>query len=313
MDIENVFTEHLSADENQQKVFMPNEIFEDLKDNLTQSRHIAFTYSYYYLITYLYRYCKWSNFFKQGNLKEILGYRADNKAVNKIIKHNGGLLSELNYTYTTKDFPINWKFTLEDEFIEFFTVSNYDQEGELKDTFNRVYGKNFKIAVPAKAFWREPEDKETSEEYTGTFYDVSNTHLVPFDAFEFCMINKNIGVLGFYLYAYLRHKNQMFDGYDVSMENLADEVGFSSSTLEKYLDLLRKHRLVEGFINLEFESYVHGLSQEERLANTYFVNEPYQFSYVPKPYRKAKRISLDEYKKRKEQLENIKDEVDNFF
>ncbi|MFD2703928.1 hypothetical protein [Salibacterium lacus] len=297
---------YLHDESGKRKIFMPNEIFEDFKNNISKRPQRAFAYAYYYLITYLYRYCLWNPELTQSKLKEILGYAGNNKAVNYLIKQNG-VLEELNYIKTTKDIPLDWEFTDDDdrEYIEFSTVSDFEEN--ILQTLK--YPKNFKIREPYKAFWRSEED-----EHYGTFYDVSYTHQIPFRVFEFCMTNEDIGVMGFYLYAYIKSKNQIFEnGYDVSFENLADEVGFSFSATEKYLNILRRYRMVVGIVNMEFGAYVRGLPKEERWANTYFVNEPYQFSVEPMPYKKAKMISMDTYYQKKEHKEQIAEEIDDLF
>ena len=70
----------LDYHEGESKIYLPNSIFEELAYNIdiTESKrgseHIAYAYSYVYLISYLYpiiaKYCK--HLYKRGELKEIL-------------------------------------------------------------------------------------------------------------------------------------------------------------------------------------------------------------------------------------------------
>ncbi|MBD8006271.1 hypothetical protein [Bacillus norwichensis] len=52
----------LQFNEKESDVFIHNEIFEDLKKSDIRKVHIPFTYSYYYLINWLYRNTKYGSF-----------------------------------------------------------------------------------------------------------------------------------------------------------------------------------------------------------------------------------------------------------
>lgn len=62
------------------KVFLPNEIFDDLQGYITNGTHLAYAYSYYYLTHFLYRNCKYLN-------TEVF-------------------LDEIGYTESTKNIPL---------------------------------------------------------------------------------------------------------------------------------------------------------------------------------------------------------------
>jgi hypothetical protein len=187
----NEIQELLQYYEKESKVFMPNEIFIDLKGAVYNSPHLAFAYSYTYLVTWLYRYAKHMSkdgLIDNGKLKEILGYNAITKGLDYLTKKNG-LLDQLGCTETVKDFPTLWTF--EDGDLEF---EMYSENKEMLTTWN-LPGK-YSIKYPVKAFHRYDEDV-----LDGTFYEIASTHCIPFEVFMFCMSNNLIGTIGFYLYS----------------------------------------------------------------------------------------------------------------
>ncbi|MGG4039284.1 hypothetical protein [Heyndrickxia ginsengihumi] len=179
--------ESLQFNKKETNIFMPNEIFNDLQNNIKKSVHIPFAYSYYYLITWLYRYAKYGSIsIDNKNIKEILGYNKDYKPIDYIIKKNG-ILDLMEYTITTKDHPISWE--VNDNYLNFSMLSDFDEE-TIK-TIKKIKSRKYMIKFPYKSFFRTKESEEDNYE-DGTFYDVSNTHLIPFEVFMFCMSKKEI-------------------------------------------------------------------------------------------------------------------------
>ncbi|WP_409174835.1 hypothetical protein [Brevibacillus fortis] len=286
------------------KVFMPNEIFVDLKMHLKDSSHIAFAYSYYFVITYLYRNARYRNVIdksgkeieiNQSELKQILGYSKDNKTTNFIIKQNG-ILDQMGYTQTVSDFPTYierkilclGKEKLSDElYIEMYSDMDLETKKYLKE--NR---RNHKIKYPVKAFYRTPEDQKDSHQ-NGTFFFVDSTHGIPVDVFIYCMTNKEIGCVGFYLYSYLKRMNDMFEkGYDVPLERLSENTGIKPTTLDKYLDKLKAYNLISCIVR----PFVVGKPTDVKLkANTYRTHEFDQFLYTRQWYEKRKVMSYENY------------------
>lgn len=294
-------------EEHESKLYMPNEIFEDLISKVKNTPHIAFTYAYIYLITWLYRYCKYkggSDVLSNTAIKKILGYSAGTRTINYIIKKNG-LTDQIGYTVTDRDIPIGVQF--EDNELNFTLLSelddrdnpkySYANSGEkyIRDTFPM----NFTFKYPVKAFERVVDEKGNVE-IEGTYFVVENTHLVPFETFLYCMSNENINCTGFYLYCFLKHKNDIYGGYDISLEDLSEETGMAERTLDKYLGMLKKYKMIDFKHNQKF--FAIGLRQEERKANTYYVNEYQDFTDKPVHYNKIKIM------KRKEYLDMLKKE-----
>jgi hypothetical protein len=305
------------------KLFMPNEIFEDLKKNskIKNSPHIAFSYSYTYLATWIYRYAKHLStrgLIDNSIMKEILGYNPTTKGLDYLIKKNG-VLDEMNYTRTVKDFPTFVHYTHEfGSQIEFDMLSGLDEDDEedIKKEFmtlNKISRKYF-IKYPVKAFFRNWEDEEQREIYEnsedqedGTFYFIENTHLVPFEVFLFCMSNEKLGCEAFYLYSYLQYKNQIHkDGYDVSIENLAIETGLNDRTSKNYLAQLKGYRMIKCIHNQDF--FAVGMRKEDRKANTYITYDYDLFLDKPTTYKKIKVMPRKEYllKLKLEKEEEIK-------
>ena len=285
----------LQFTEAEAKVFMPNEIFEDLQNNMKKGVHIPVAYAYYYLTSYLYRQTKYDTVSIDNKMiKQILGYHADTKGIDYIIKKNG-VLDIMGYTETVKDYPVFWEF--EEEGLKFTLLSEVDEttQVDLKKNKSRKYT----IKYPVKAFNRYIDDEEMKEEYIkgyedGTFFEFDNTHLIPFEIFLYCMSNDKIGCTGFYLYSFIKMKNQHFHGkYDCSMEGLAENTGLPTSTMKESLSLLRKYKVVEGIHNQEF--FCMAYEEHMRKANSYIANEIENFTDAPVEFEKMKVLKVNEY------------------
>lgn len=285
----------LSITGRESDIFLPNEIFSDLQGYIVDSTHIALAYSYSYLIQFLYRNCKYFNteeLIDVSVIKQILGYSKSNRTMNYITK-KGGLLEEIGYLESTKNFPMAWSYENNSfEALSFFMASEMD-----KDLLPPV-PKMFFLKCPLKAFkrvvWHKKADGGIEEkEMEGTFYDVSNTHSVGFDVFMYCMANKDLGVVGFYLYSWLKHKNDLFDGYDVPLSNLSAETGIARRTLIKYMDFLKGYNMIEHQFNQEY--FVVGMFDKDRKATTYYTNSYSSFLDKPVPFEKMEVMKREEY------------------
>lgn len=277
------------------EIFLPNEIFSDLQGYITDSTQLAFAYSYSYLTQFLYRNCKYftTKELIDGNvIKEILGYSKSNRTMNYITK-KGGLLDEIGYLESTKDFPVSWDFKKDaGEGLSFFMSSEVD-----KDMLPTI-PKMFFLKRPIKAFERtilhiKKDSVVVEGDIEGTFFDTSNTHSVDFDIFAYCMANKKLGVVAFYLYSWLKHKNDMFNGYDVPISKLSAETGIARRTLIKYMDFLKGYQMISYKFNQEY--FVVGMFDKDRKATTYYTNEYAFFLDKPKSFKKMKVMNRAEY------------------
>lgn len=121
----------LSITGKESNIFLPNEIFSDLQDYITDGKEIAYAYSYIYLTQFLYRNCKYFNtkeLIDVNVIKQILGYSKSNRTMNYITK-KGGLLDEIGYLESTKDFPMTWTFEKSSgEGLSFLMSSEIDKD-----------------------------------------------------------------------------------------------------------------------------------------------------------------------------------------
>lgn len=295
-------------EEYESKIFLPNEIFEDLTNSneFKATNDISFAYSYIYLVTWLYRYCKYSETtetINQRKLKEILGYSPTNKKIDYIIKKNG-LLEEIGYLKTTTNYPVYWDFEDgnydNDDNLIGVTFETYndlkEQESESFMVKNLNMGKNFNVKYPVKSFHRNGNE----EELDGTFYNVEKTFLIPFEVFLYCMANKEIGTIGFYLYSYIKMYNQKFDdSFNASLGRLIRELRIKGRTLNKYMAGLKKYKMVKFWHNQDF--FASNLEEENRKPNSYIANDHVLFTGKPIVYDRIKVISEKEYEKMKEE------------
>ncbi|MBE1557030.1 hypothetical protein [Sporosarcina limicola] len=277
-------------EEYENKVYMPNEIFTDLQKHIKNTPHIAFSYSYIYLSHWLYRYVKHVNVgvFDVGTIKQILGYAPTNQTLNYLIK-KGGILDQIEYTESVKDFPISWTYS-DGEELEFQMASEY------RDFIDHLptVPKSFTLKYPVKGFTRVLEEDGEEYETIGTFYEVDNTHCILFDVFMDCLSNEKIGVNGFYLYSYLSHRCDIhMGGVDVSLVNLASETGISETSLDKILGALKSFNLVSFQHNQEF--FAIGMLDNDRKANTYMVNDFQDFGNTPSPFKKIEIMKKADY------------------
>lgn len=297
----------LQFNEQQSGHLMPNEIFEDLKKEVLKEKdslkriHIPFSYSYYYLISWLYRYGKYGDVpINTGILKELLMYRKTYKGINYIIKENG-FLDEIGYTNSTNDFPVGLPSRDIDN-SPLFTLMSDLNISERKYVYNRI-NKSFKAKYPIKHMHRYDDDYESGM-LTGIFYQSENTHMIDFEVFMYCMSQEGLGVVGFYLYGFIKNKNQIFrDSYNASYLTLAEEVGLAYSTMARYMKVLREYNVVTGIRNQEY--YVEGLPDEEREPNSYIANGFDAFYAKRLPISKMPVMSLEKYIEQKKGKKTI--------
>lgn len=284
-------------------IFMPNEIFTDLKECINKAPHIAFAYSYVYFTTWLYRYTKYFNvpeIIDNKKIKEVLGYSSINQTMDYLIKKDG-LLDRIGYLSSTKDFPISWNYD-EYETPSLSFLSSSQVEKEFISYFPSI-PKRYFLKYPVKAFIRHQLDNDEYEE--GTFFNVSNTHEISFEVFLHCMSTEKIGCTGFYLYSFLRHKNDLFEfGYDSSIDNLSKDTGIPKRTVTECLSLLRSYKMIDVRHNQEF--FVWGLDKSNRKANTYITMDWDFFTNTPSRFDRMKYKTKEEYElylKEKDTLE----------
>ena len=293
--------ELLHYNNKESKIFMPNEIFDDLQKEIEDGTHISFSYSYIYLCTWLYRHAKHFNpsIYDNNIIKQILGYDKSNRTLNYLIKKNG-LLDEIGYLESVRDFPISWE--LVDGEISFDMYSDYPE-------FPAKMSNRFFLKKPVFAFERVDLD-DSDYIMEGTFYNITNTHMIPFEVFLFCMSKKELGVSAFYLYSYLQHKcDTNYGKYTVSLHSISEQVKMSLTTTKKYISLLKGYKMVDFFHNQEY--FVAGANKEDRKPNTYITRKPSQFSSERVDYKRIKMLTREEYDLILQDRANLDEEIKN--
>ena len=245
------------------EIQMPNEIFDDLSDLVATEeseclngdkfitwKHKAFSYAYYYLITYIYRNVLYGIGQPEDYSQEIIinTLIAKRSKVSYITKKNGILEKQLKYVKTTNNYPVS--FYVDNKILEFKYIN------DIKDDFKSVLdfpSPNFQIREPILAFNRLDED------FTGTFYDFQSTHRIPIKTFIDVVSDKQLGYVGLYVYGFLSMMNDRYrNGYQISNKQLAKVVGCNERTVAKYTKLLES----KGFIYSRRKLYEYRLLEK---------------------------------------------------
>lgn len=238
-------------------IAMPNEIFDIIREmwnakTLKSKNHQEFVYSYYYLIAYLWRYSLYyPKGVPQSSIKEMLGYNAEEKRVNYIIKNNG-LLDEEKLTMTTTNFPISWELC--EGGVSFTHLMDYDDEAR----------STLKLHLPKNYIVKEPILHTGDHENEGIFHNAVNCHIIDSKIFALCMNKKDLGNSAFYMYGllkYMQDKNLHFNDtgfFNCSNETLTELTSWSlkkvieiTNTLQDYSLISKEQRVkVKGNVNL---------------------------------------------------------------
>lgn len=297
----------------QQKIGIPNDIFEILSkdEELMKAKapHVAVAYTYIYLVSWLYKYAKYSLLNETtdvSKIKEILGFSPIEKRINYIIKKDG-VLDRLGITKTVnfKEAPV--EFVWEDGvFLGFVSyeewIANQDSRDieEIKAIGVNYNTKRKQIKYPIFGL----DDREINgEEIPGTFYEWGYSHAVSFDVFIECMTNDDLGYTAFYIYAYLCSRCGMNGGQiEVSLDRIIEVTGIRQRTLNKYLGSLKAYGLVKCYPT----DYVIGKGEIETGASVYEVVEKENlFNKEPTKFIKRNVMTKKHYEKRQKVMKEF--------
>jgi len=316
----NKYNELLSIfnhNEKQSNVFMTNEYFEILPKLFTDEnkwKFTTFSYAYLYLNTYMYRWSTYGQYIPKVNeIKEILGLYGNDKRYNDVIKKDGILDAYgLTETVGVKDIPI---LNTVDEFegLKFDFVSDIFPDSKC-EIFKEW--KNAKCITP-KTTIKKPvlalHSNIKNDDFMGTFYNPNNFTNIPFEVFAFCMSKKELGVAGFFIYAYIKNGMETYkEEFKTSHRMIANKFGGAYTTIYDSLVALIKHGLVERFLGQE--EFSKAMPLEERQASIYTVLECAELFNKEGnvDYEKASVLTVEEYKeinKKEEKLENNIDKL----
>ncbi|WP_427124721.1 hypothetical protein ACQCPP_12405 [Priestia megaterium] len=319
----------LQINGNESHIYLPNDIFEELKV-IENVQHRAFAYSYIYLITWLWRNAKYGSLeyedMTQNKFMKILGKKGNTRL--RYITSKKGILEEIKYLETQKDFPLYARYDSHQVFsvendenicrelgdgMWFNYMSEYDDVPEVFE-YNRPPA-NYEVKKPIRGYHRNILDPEWTEEYEqggyedGTFFQYENTHEIPIEVFMYCMSKKEVGEKGFYIYAFLKSRGQLFnDVYDTPMKKLSKDLGMPDKTTQTWLKITRQYNMIQGLHNQD--AFVVGLPKEKRKANSYIINEYKLFSDKPIEYTKMKVMKRNVYLEKTKQEKKMQEEND---
>lgn len=267
--------------EKQSLIAMSNKyfkIFDRLVDeNKLKKAHVAYTFSYMYLMTYLFRYTKYEDVSPSSDeIKQLLMYSPTNKTINYITKKDGLLDSE-KITTTLFDFPVVHTVTEQGE-LEFTMLSSLNNNDRYGTKWREVSKVNYNQSCkyPVLAFHKDiplEDDYITLSDYGGTFYRSENTTIIPFEIFMYCMSHSELGTVGFYLYSYIAYRVGLKGNCQLGIAQLANNCNMSVRACQKYLNTLRQYNLIHTIMA---DKFIIGDSEKvnvKKECNTHFHNQ----------------------------------------
>lgn len=252
---------------------IPNDIFLTLREleefEILKSIHIPFTFSYLYLIAYMYKYAKYSELaLSNSDIKEILQANRNTQGYNYILK-KGSVLDINGITETVNEVPIGYNVS---DFEAFYIFTGQDEL--LTTTFYKSKGLNKRYSIKKPLYFME-----------NGLFKIENTTLIDVRVFDFCMRKDDLGVIGFYLYCYLHYKNTQFEeGYTAGIYRLAEELKLSTGTIDNYRKVLRKYNMIKVVVN-DF------ISQSNNNSYTNVTNDYKYFTENHINYKKLKHLN----------------------
>ena len=227
----------------------------DIKNN----RHKTFAFSYYCLVSYLWKYSKYGEQeINVQDIKSILQLSVGDKRVDYLIKKNG-VLDLFGFTETTRDFPMATTFD-EDNMIEVKTLKDLGEETE--KSFLAQYNNKYACKKPLLQYNRK--DK------AGLMF--SKDDVVPISVFELTrtLLCPEISFDGFYVYIYLKYRCKMINYSDLRIfyAELEKHIGYKKRRIRELINALSNI----GMIRVESE-YGHENNRISR-NNTYTITTP---------------------------------------
>ncbi|MGQ7276621.1 hypothetical protein ACT91Q_01490 [Brevibacillus thermoruber] len=275
----------------QEKVYLPNSIFTELKRAMVgheknkSSKHIPFAYAYVFIISYLWRYAKFGSStndydYTEKELKRLLGVNEVSKGFDYITK-KGGILEQLDYIRKESDYPVSVK--LDDnnllEFTMYSEIIDYIPH-ELKQS-----RRNRKVNFPVRGYYFCPESEEDDYE-DGYFFEIENTHEVSIETFLHCMSKEDIGLEGFYVFQYLSYQSNNGKRFWNCPQNYFEsEFGINAKMVREKIKALEAYNMIEN----THELMILGLPADVKaFANGYSVIESTYWRETKKEVPKRK-------------------------
>lgn len=252
------FDTHFRKDDKKNFVNFDIDIFNEL-NNMSDvgffkvNKNKIFTFGYIWLVSYLWKYSKYGeNKYDVGTIKSILGSSAEDKRLDYLVKRNG-VLDKQGYTEPSRDFPITTSF--EGDVVVITTVNDIG-ENEKKD-YLKNYGNRYFCKKPLKQYGRNGKP--------GLMFSRDDTFSLTVSEFTRTVLCREIGVDGFYLYAYIKLKLKITNSSKVLIwfTELKEVTGFCDKTIRKYINSLQ----AAGMISKET---VVGKSIDGHIKTSYY-------------------------------------------
>ena len=206
------------------------------------NRHKTFSFSYYWLVSYLWKYSKYGNIeITTQDIKTILGVSPTEKRMDYIIK-NGGLLDSIGLTETTRDFPV---------------CTTFDNNGTIEVTtlsmLNKEIAQSFLCTLNNRYMCKKPLLQYKRDGKAGLMYSRDDVFSISIVEFTRCVLCPEIGFDGFYVYAYLKYRVKMLGNHAVKIcyKKLEEEIGYKHRRIRVLIQNLITAGLVE--VNHDFE------------------------------------------------------------
>lgn len=200
----------------------------------------AFSFSYYYLASYLWKYAKYDKqlFDKKDYLNAIL--KRERYSIFDYLIKKDGLLEEEGLLKTTNNFPIAKEFDKETKEMNYFYIDDLDKESK-REIISKTF-KKYSAKKPIRFYQRESE--------LGYNLDISNTVFISLYEFLKCIDNKELGYIGFYFYYYLKYNIVKYGGYEgkplrTTYPKIKTELGINERMITKLTKELIKINLIK--------------------------------------------------------------------
>ena len=199
------------------------------KGDIKNNRHKTFAFSYYCLVSYLWKYSKYGKQeINTQDIKRILHVNPSEKRMNYLIKKNG-VLDLFGFTETTRDFPISTTFD-DSNIITVKTLKNVRED--LAKSFLEQYNNRYTCKKPLLQYSRGSK--------VGLMF--SKDDVIPITIFELTrtLLCPDISFDGFYVYVYIKYRCKMvaYDSINIFYEELERNIGYKKRRIRELINNL---------------------------------------------------------------------------
>lgn len=236
-------------------VQIPNGVFKDLQHIKTNTQQSSFAYAYIVTVAFLYKYAHYvdvdnGTYIQNKDIKQLLGYGATTKSIDKIIKRNG-ILEEIGLIDTTKNYPV--QVTHSNEEVNGYLARDFITIDMIDDNYVNyelikgiVKNRNYEVKEPSFFFDYKGE--------VGTLYDYSNTHKITIQEFIRIVYDRGLDNIHFLLYGFF--KSRCF-GYknntqEIALYKIVEDAGVGKDAFYSRLDDMKKN----GFLEVKHKQFV---------------------------------------------------------